>query len=134
MHLPYRVSATLPTAVIVVLATIMLDACGPGYGSSTPLTSTSAQSQQAATPSPSPSANSAATSPQPDARVLANPGATPAHGANAATASDSVQSAQASLAADGDQVTPVMSYAPGDTAQTQASNGNDSGSSAMPSH
>ncbi|MEM5325918.1 hypothetical protein VSR34_04805 [Paraburkholderia sp. JHI2823] len=135
MHLPYRVSATLPTAVIVVLATIMLDACGPGYGSSTPLTPTSAQSQQAATPSPSPSANSAATSPQPDARVLANPGATPAHGANVATtASDSVQRAQASLAADGDQVTPVMSYAPGETAQTQASNGNDSSSSAMPSH
>ena len=133
MHLPYRVSATLPTAVIVVLATIMLDACGPGYGSSTPLTSTSAQSQQAATPSPS--ANSAATSPQPDARVLANPGATPAHGANVATtASDSVLSAQASLAADGDQVTPVMSYAPGDTAQTQASNGNDASSSATPSH
>jgi len=45
-----------------------------------------------------------------------------------------VQGAQASLAADSDQVTPVLSYAPGDSAQTQASNGNDSSSPATSSH
>jgi hypothetical protein len=45
-----------------------------------------------------------------------------------------VQGAQASLAADSDQVTPVLSYAPGDSAQTQASNGNDPSSPATSSH
>jgi hypothetical protein len=45
-----------------------------------------------------------------------------------------VQGAQASLAADSDQVTPVLSYAPGDSTQTQASNGNDSSSPATSSH
>jgi hypothetical protein len=71
----------------------------------------------------------------PDTGASANPSATPAYGANAAnTASAPAQSAQASLAADSDQVTPVMSYAPGDSAQTQASNGNDSSGSATSSH
>ncbi|MCP3719211.1 hypothetical protein [Paraburkholderia sp. CNPSo 3281] len=147
IRLPNRVSTTLPTAAIVVLATIMLDACGPGYGtsaaSSTPDTS---ESQSAATQSAL--ANSARIMPLPtadtntsastSANASTNPSATPAYGANAATAantaSDPVQGAQASLAADSDQVTPVLSYAPRDSAQTQANNGNDSSSPATSSH
>ncbi|TDG10385.1 hypothetical protein E1N52_03290 [Paraburkholderia guartelaensis] len=151
IRLQKRVSTTLSTAVLVVLATIMLDACGPGdsssAASSTPDTS---ESQSAATQSPL--ANSARIMPLPTpdtntaANTLANastntstnPSAIPAYGANAATAantaSDPVQGAQASLAADSDQVTPVLSYAPGDSAQTQASNGNDPSSPATSSH
>jgi hypothetical protein len=45
-----------------------------------------------------------------------------------------VQSTQASLAADSEQVTPVMSYAPGDGAQTEARNSTDSSSSGTSSH
>ncbi|WP_069266017.1 hypothetical protein [Paraburkholderia nodosa] len=147
-----RVSTTLSTAAIVVLATIMLDACGLGDGSSAASsTADPSESQSAATPSQSPLANSARISPLPtdtntaanasanaSTDTSANPSAIPAYGANAATAtnnaSDPVQGAQASLAADSDQVTPVLSYAPGDSAQTQASNGNESGSPATSSH
>ncbi|WP_343669335.1 hypothetical protein [Paraburkholderia heleia] len=151
IRLHNRVPTTLSTAAIVVLATIMLDACGPGYGSSAASsTPDTAESQSAATPSlsPSPLANSARITPlpTPGTNTSANastdtsttPGAIPAYGANAATAAntagDPVQGAQASLAADSDQVTPVLSYAPGDSAQTQASNGNDSSSPATSSH
>ncbi|MEX3693071.1 hypothetical protein AB3X91_20385 [Paraburkholderia sp. BR14263] len=150
IRLPNRVSTTLSTAAIVVLATIMLDACGPGDGSSAASsTADPSESQSAATQSPL--ANSARISPLPtdtntaanasanaSTDTSANPSAIPAYGANAATAtnnaSDPVQGAQASLAADSDQVTPVLSYAPGDSAQTQASNGNDSSSPATSSH
>ncbi|MEX3948950.1 hypothetical protein AB4Y40_14535 [Paraburkholderia sp. EG287B] len=150
IRLQNRVSTTLSTAAIVVLATIMLDACGPGYGSSAASsTPDPSESQSAATQSPL--ANSARITPLPtdtntaantsanaSTNTSANPSAIPAYGANAATAantaSDPVQGAQASLAADSDQVTPVLSYAPGDNAQTQASNGNDSSSPATSSH
>ncbi|MEX3978187.1 hypothetical protein AB4Y45_04270 [Paraburkholderia sp. EG287A] len=146
IRLQNRVSTTLSTAAIVVLATIMLDACGPGYGSSAASsTPDPSESQSAATQSPL--ANSARISPLPtdtnasantSANASTNPSAIPAYGANAATATntanDPVQGAQASLAADSDQVTPVLSYAPGDSTQTQASNGNDSSSPATSSH
>ncbi|HKR42817.1 MAG TPA: hypothetical protein VJU59_24590 [Paraburkholderia sp.] len=152
IRLPNRVSTTLSTAAIVVLATIMLDACGPGYGSSAASsTPDPSESQSAATQSQSPLANSARISPLPtdtntaantstnaSTNTATNPSAIPAYGANAATATntanDPVQGAQASLAADSDQVTPVLSYAPGDSTQTQASNGNDSSSPATSSH
>lgn len=123
-----RASTTLSTAAVVALATIMLDACGPDDSSSATSTSRSADT-------PSPSARSAAATALPDTGASANPGAAPAYGANAAdTASDPAQSAQASLAADSQQVAPVMSYAPGDGAQTEASSGNDSSSTATSSH
>lgn len=157
---PHRASTTLSTAAIVVLATIMLDACGPGDSSSAASSTPDAsESQSAATASQSPLANSARITPLPttdtntsantsidtsanaSTNTATNPSAIPAYGANAApvvntanTASDPAQGAQASIAADSDQVTPVMSYAPGDSAQTQASNGNDSSSSAPSSH
>lgn len=145
IRLPNRASTTLSTAAIVVLATIMLDACGPGYGSSAASSTPDAsENQSAAATSQSPLANSARITPLPtpdtntSMSASANPSAIPAYGANAApaanTASDPAQGAQASLAADSDQVTPVLSYAPGDSAQTQASNGNDSSSSATSSH
>lgn len=153
ISLPNRASTTLSTAAIVVLATIMLDACGPGDGSSAASSTPDAsENQSAATASQSPLANSARITPLPtpdtntstngsintSMSASANPSAIPAYGANAApaanTANDPVQGAQASVAADSDQVTPVMSYAPGDSAQTQASNGNDSSSSATSSH
>ncbi|MBB2929183.1 hypothetical protein [Paraburkholderia silvatlantica] len=151
IRLHNRASTTLSTAAIVVLATITLDACGPGYGSSaasstpdTPESRSAATQSPLAnsariTPLPTPDTNTSAnTSANASTDTSTNPGAIPAYGANAATAantaSDPVQGAQASLAADSDQVTPVLSYAPGDSAQTQASNGNDSSSPATSSH
>ncbi|PVX86577.1 hypothetical protein C7402_102413 [Paraburkholderia unamae] len=137
LRLLARVSTPLSTATVVAHATIMLTACGPGAGAPAASDSSAApQSQSAAAPSPF--ARSAATTPLPDASSAASTVAIPAWGANASNAanaaSDPVQSAQASLAADSDQVTPVMSYAPGDGAQTEASNGNDSSRPVTSSH
>ncbi|WP_322102807.1 hypothetical protein [Paraburkholderia sp. J41] len=106
----------------VALATIMLDACGPDDGSA------AARSASQTAPSPrdavaAPSAGirlPAASNADADADTSADANAS-------ALASDPVQSAQASLAADSQQVAPVMSYAPGDGAQQQASNGNGNG-------
>lgn len=101
----------------VALATIMLDACGPDDGSA------AARSASQTAPSP----RDAVASPSAGIRLPAasNASADTSADANAsALASDPVQSAQASLAADSQQVAPVMSYAPGDGAQQQASNGN----------
>jgi hypothetical protein len=124
-----RVSTTLSTAAVVALATIMLDACGPGGGSpSTPDASASSEGQSVA--SQPPSARSTTPTLSASSNTLPAWGANAANVPDAASASDPVQSAQASLAADSQQVTPVMSYAPGDGAQTEASNGDGAGNDA----
>jgi hypothetical protein len=114
------------TVISVVLATISLAACGPGVGSSATPDTTSAPSQPqynaALQPTPAEAGSSGAT-------LASSIGtAAPADAANPASyayASDPVQSVQASLAADNQQVAPVMSYAPGDEPpQAVSSTGN----------
>jgi hypothetical protein len=103
------------TVISVVLATTSLAACGPGVGSSAAPDTTSAPSQPqnnaALQPAPAEAGSSGAT-------LASSIGtAAPADAANPASyayASDPVQSVQASLAADNQQIAPVMSYAPGD--------------------
>ncbi|MBB3257558.1 hypothetical protein F4827_002423 [Paraburkholderia bannensis] len=99
-----------PAIVIsVVLATISLAACGPGVGSSAAPDTTSAPGQQQINAALQPAA--------PVAGPNGSSGAAPADAANPASytyANDPVQSVEASLAADSQQVAPVMSYAPGD--------------------
>ncbi|HEV3431913.1 MAG TPA: hypothetical protein VG320_28885 [Paraburkholderia sp.] len=110
--------------ISVVLATISLAACGPGVGSSAPETASAPVQQQdsaALQPAP-PAAPGAATANTTLASGIGT--AAPADTANPASyayASDPVQSVQASLAADSQQVAPVMSYAPGDE-PSQSSN------------
>lgn len=110
-------------ATFVALATISLGACGPDNSSSVAASSTSqitpSSREAAAMPSPGISLPAAASS---DANATAS-----ANSVDSNTSTDSVQSVQASLAADSQQVAPVMSYAPGDSAQQDASN--DSGNS-----
>ncbi|WP_322041934.1 hypothetical protein [Paraburkholderia sp. J67] len=114
---------SLATVIAVALATILLAACGPGATSpATPESANGpgqAQSQTQNQPqNPTASAANLASSVST---------ATPADTANPASyayASDPVQSVQASLAADNQQVAPVMSYAPGDEPQTNSSNSN----------
>lgn|GEM_PF-876475 len=109
------------TAVLVALTTIMLSACGPDDGAST-----SADQSRAA-----PDAVNSAATPSAQATSPALP--PPAFGASATltslpnaspdAASDSaVQSVEASLAADSQQVAPVLHYAPGDSGQNSNSN------------
>ncbi|CAG9202782.1 conserved exported hypothetical protein [Paraburkholderia tropica] len=113
------------TAISVVLATIMLAACGPGDNAS------SAPPQQQSTPNLTANAETNAKN------AYASAGNTNAATASSDTlaaapasyASDPVQSVQASLAADSEQIAPVMSYAPGDE-PPQATNANTAGAAA----
>ncbi|WP_176080220.1 hypothetical protein [Paraburkholderia tropica] len=104
-------AVTPATAISVVLATMALAACGPGDNAS------SSAPQQSA---PNLTANAADTAAYANAGNAGNAGnATNAASdtlaaAPAVYASDPVQSVQASLAADSEQIAPVMSYAPGD--------------------
>jgi hypothetical protein len=105
-------------ALSVALATISLSACGPDAGPSAPSAGTPAPAEAA----PAQTAQAAQTAAQ-----AAAPGDnTPASDTYAANSIDStrgappgqasapVQSVEASLAADSQQVAPVLSYAPGD--------------------
>ncbi|MBB2999124.1 hypothetical protein FHX57_001453 [Paraburkholderia tropica] len=104
-------AVTPATAISVVLATMALAACGPGDNAS------SSAPQQSA---PNLTANAGDTAAYANAGNAGNAGnATNAASdtlaaAPAVYASDPVQSVQASLAADSEQIAPVMSYAPGD--------------------
>ena len=119
------------TAVLVALTTIMLSACGPDDGTS------ASTDQSSAAPN---SATSAATSVTTPFAQETSPALTPplAFGASATLANvpdntgpnaapgtapdNAVQSVEASLAADSQQVTPVLHYAPGDSDQSGKSN------------
>ncbi|WP_322071110.1 hypothetical protein [Paraburkholderia bannensis] len=129
---------SLATVVLVVLATISLAACGPGAGSAAaPDTTRTPDSQPGITalqPAPSAAGSNAPDTANTTNNALASgigtaAPADPANPASYAYASDPVQSVQASLAADSQQVAPVISYAPGDE-PPQSSTSNDSSSPA----
>jgi len=112
--------SSLRVSVIVALASIALAACGPDDNAST---GASAQdtSQPAAAPSvlnasasnPSMPAPSAASSPLAGSFNAVNAQGDPQNSQNTQD-NAAILSAQASLAADSQQVAPVMRYAPGD--------------------
>ncbi|WP_322050713.1 hypothetical protein [Paraburkholderia bannensis] len=132
---------SLATVVLVVIATISLAGCGPGAGSTAaPDTTRTPDSQPGITAlQPAPSAagsnapdttNTTGTANNALASGIGTAAPTdPANPASYAYASDPVQSVQASLAADSQQVAPVMSYAPGDE-PPPSSTSNDSSSTA----
>lgn len=111
------------TAILVAFTTALLSACGPDDSSSASVDQSNAAGNPATL-----AATPAAISSGHDASVAA---ATPAYGASATlagtpdtkAASDSaVQSVEASLAGDSQQVAPVLRYAPGDSDQSNHSN------------
>ncbi|WP_094778013.1 hypothetical protein [Paraburkholderia ribeironis] len=94
----------------IALATLALSGCGAD--DSAPTTTSSSPGVTDNHAAPRPATSSAAVLPEastPSASLAANP----------AAASDPIaQSMQASLAADSQQVAPVMHYAPGDSASS----------------
>ncbi|WP_144151669.1 hypothetical protein [Paraburkholderia sp. BCC1885] len=107
------------TAVLVALTTIMLCACGADDGTS----ASGAQSNAANNAASSYAANTAIANAATPAgqQTSATPVPPPAYGASAALTKDpnaapdpAVQNVEASLAADSQQVAPVLHYAPGD--------------------
>jgi hypothetical protein len=109
------------TAVVVALTTVLLTACGPDDSTPASVDQSNAATSTA-TPAATPSAhetNLAVTPPAWGASAALAGAATPGTSA----ASDSaVQSVEASLAGDSQQVTPVLRYAPGDSDQSGHSN------------
>jgi hypothetical protein len=94
-------NALLATTVFVALATFALSGCGADDSASAPSSPSVANNDAAQIPAVSP----ATTMPNASAPLAADP----------AAASDAItQNMQASLAADSQQVAPVMHYAPGD--------------------
>jgi hypothetical protein len=100
------------TAVLVALATIMLSACGPDDSASASVDQSSTTADAAPSSGP-PSARETTPTVTPSAPFAASATLT---GAPAAS-EPAVQSVQSSLAADSQQVAPVMHYAPGDSGQ-----------------
>lgn len=124
---------SLAGVTAVVLATIMLAACGPGNSAPSQASAANAparaneaaQAQDSAAPLPQASVSSTAST----AYGIGTSAQNAANVTDAADfASNAVASVQASLAADSQQVAPIMSYAPGDA--PPASTGNDSSSTA----
>lgn len=114
---------SLSSALPVALATIMLAACGPGDD-------TPARVAAANAPARSGEAAQAPDSAMPPSRPPLRADTTATDSASATDfASNAVAVVQASLAADSEQVAPVMSYAPGDD-PPPTSTGNDSSSTA----
>ncbi|WP_321813216.1 MULTISPECIES: hypothetical protein [unclassified Paraburkholderia] len=105
---------SLATWISVVLATISLAACGPGASGTT--TASVPDTVSAQSPARDAAADQQpAAAPRSSAALASQIGtAAPTDAASFAYANDPVQSVQASLAADSQQVAPVMSYAPGD--------------------
>ncbi|MDE1138853.1 MAG: hypothetical protein V4793_09590 [Paraburkholderia tropica] len=101
-------AVTPATAISVVLATMALAACGPGDNAS------SSAPQQSAPNLTANAADTAAYANAGNAGNATNAASDTLAAAPAVYASDPVQSVQASLAADSEQIAPVMSYAPGD--------------------
>ena len=118
------------TAVLVALTTIMLSACGPDDGTSTSAVQSGAAPNAVASADTSNATQSAHdTSPAltpPSAfgasAVLTNVPNTDSHAAPGTAPDNAVQNVEASLAADSQQVTPVLHYAPGDSDQNGKNN------------
>ncbi|WP_321900940.1 hypothetical protein [Paraburkholderia tropica] len=104
-------AVTPATAISVVLATMALAACGPGDNASS---SAPQQSAPNLTANAANAADTAAYANAGNAGNATNAASDTLAAAPAVYASDPVQSVQASLAADSEQIAPVMSYAPGD--------------------
>jgi hypothetical protein len=127
------------SAALVALSTITLAGCGPDDGTSTSSSQNNASADNA---SSSQSLMQASQQANPQAALQATPQAvpqlatqsatptTPPYGASAALGSNApdaasesaVQSVEASLAADSQQVPPVMHFAPGDSDQNSSRN------------
>ncbi|SOE99357.1 hypothetical protein SAMN05446635_7368 [Burkholderia sp. OK233] len=102
-----RTDTRLASAVFVALATFALNGCGADD-------STSASTSSSPTAANNVAAQSATTAPAAGMLNTSSPLA-----ADPAAASDAItQNMQASLAADNQQVAPVMHYAPGDNANS----------------
>jgi hypothetical protein len=100
-----RTDARLAIAVLAALATFTLSGCGADDSASAPSSPSVASND---------TAQNAAIKPVPDM-----PDASAPLAAGPAAASDAItQNMQASLAADSQQVAPVMHYAPGDNANS----------------
>ncbi|WP_183039129.1 hypothetical protein [Paraburkholderia tropica] len=107
-------AVTPATAISVVLATMALAACGPGDNASSSAPQQSAPNLTANAANAANAADTAAYANAGNAGNAANAASDTLAAAPAVYASDPVQSVQASLAADSEQIAPVMSYAPGD--------------------
>ncbi|QQC67829.1 hypothetical protein I6I06_27690 [Paraburkholderia ginsengisoli] len=109
----------LASVVLLALTAFALSACGADDSPSTATSSPGVSANDAANPSVSNAENNAASNAASRQASLsaALPDASAPLAAVAAAASDPItQNMQASLAADSQQVTPVMRYAPGDNA------------------
>jgi hypothetical protein len=115
------------TAVLVAITTIMLSACGPDDGASASADQSSA-APNSATSAATLSARETSPALTPPAAFAASatltnvPSKTGPNAAPGTAPEDAVQSVEASLAADSQQVTPVLHYAPGDSDQSGKSN------------
>lgn len=99
----------IASAALIALATLALSGCGGDDSASTATSSAPGVANDSAVNDAAqrPATSSAAALPDASAPLAANP----------AAASDPImQNIQASLAADSQQVAPVMHYAPGDSA------------------
>lgn len=108
-----RKISCIASAALLVLATIALNGCGADDSSSTSNATTTALAPNDAAQRPAMAAAAVAT-PNASAPFADN---TANSAASGAAATDAItQNMQASLAADSQQVAPVMRYAPGDSA------------------
>ena len=99
-------------AALIALATLALNGCGADDSASVGTSTTTSSSSGIG-------ANEAVQQRAPSSAALPMPDASAPLAANPAGASDPItQNMQASLAADSQQVAPVMHYAPGDSAGT----------------
>jgi hypothetical protein len=122
---------TAAKSVLAGFSLITLCACGPDDGTSAsadqnnaaanagaaPVTQLAAQSS----PQLAPQLSSQSTTPVSVPALPSGASAAPGNGSDAASA-DAVQSVETSLAADSQQVSPVMHYAPGDSDQNSSRN------------
>ncbi|QGZ64493.1 hypothetical protein FAZ98_16815 [Paraburkholderia acidisoli] len=134
IRLDARPARTALATTLVALATLSLTACGPGDNAPV-----AARSAAPVSPAATAARNDADTSSAGVRLPSASRADVDAHASAPATdttnaSADPVQNVQASLAADSQQVTPVMSYAPGDEAQQEASTGNNTGGAATSNH
>lgn len=113
-----RRDKSFASVVVISMAVLVLTGCGPDDSTSNAAPSSSSKGMTAANGD---AAQHAALSATPilntSSTLAANANANVAANANASAASDPItQNMQASLAADSQQVAPVMHYAPGDSA------------------
>lgn len=107
-----RKISCIASAALLVLATMALNGCGPDDTASASNASTTAPAPSDAAQQPATAATAIAGASAP----FANDTASNAASGAAATTDPITQNMQAKLAADSQQIAPVMHYAPGDSA------------------